>query len=302
MTTAVKTAGSTADVATALAARIAGFELESGAILIQVPQVPLELIEPEVAKSRGYFAYPPHALFYLSATFRGLGLETRLLDLNFVFLGYREYDLVEATGGRALVVAPGSGLGILSKEDWSSHHRPTPLAAIPEALRARVEDGELLIYSKTNAMSTVHRRARMDYIGVRRLGPDGTVIGEARMVGLFTSKAYMEPASATPVLAGKLRRILEAEDLFEGSHDYKAATQIFESFPKDELFAAPVNVLTADPHERQGWAPRRFVDGPEPDRDRRVRRPLSCRRCGGATSCVLTASPICSTRRAPTVA
>ena len=41
-----------------------------------------------------------------------------LLDLNFVFLGYREYDLVEATGGRALVVAPGSGLGILSKEDW----------------------------------------------------------------------------------------------------------------------------------------------------------------------------------------
>ena len=166
-----------------------------------------------------------------------------LLDLNFVFLGYGEYDLVEATGGRALVVAPGSGLGILSKEDWSSHHRPTPLAAIPEALRARVEDGELLIYSKTNAMSTVHRRARMDYIGVRRLGPDGTVIGEARMIGLFTSKAYMEPASATPVLAGKLRRILEAEDLFEGSHDYKAAVAIFESFPKDELFAAPVDDL-----------------------------------------------------------
>jgi len=86
VTTAVKTAGSSADVATALAARIAGFELEGGAVLIQVPQVPLELIEPDVAKSRGYFAYPPHALFYLAATFRGLGIETRLLDLNFVML------------------------------------------------------------------------------------------------------------------------------------------------------------------------------------------------------------------------
>ena len=58
-----------------------------------------------------------------------------LLDLNFVFLGYREYDLVDAPGGRALVVAPGSGLGILAKEDWSSHHRPTPLASIPEGVR-----------------------------------------------------------------------------------------------------------------------------------------------------------------------
>lgn len=86
MTTALKTAGSAADVANALARRMAGFELEGGAVLIQVPQVPLELIEPEVARSRGYFAYPPHALFYLAATFRGLGLETRLLDLNFVTL------------------------------------------------------------------------------------------------------------------------------------------------------------------------------------------------------------------------
>lgn len=86
MTTAVKTAGNTADVTAALAARTAGFALEGAAVLIQVPQVPLELIEPDVAKSRGYFAYPPHALFYLAATFRGLGIETRLLDLNFVTL------------------------------------------------------------------------------------------------------------------------------------------------------------------------------------------------------------------------
>ena len=58
------------------------------------------------------------------------------------------------------------------------------------------------------------------------------------MVGLFTSKAYVEPASKTPLLHRKLTQILEAEDLFEGSHDYKAVVSIFESFPKDELFAA----------------------------------------------------------------
>ncbi|HXF72813.1 MAG TPA: NAD-glutamate dehydrogenase [Actinomycetota bacterium] len=161
-----------------------------------------------------------------------------LLDDNFVFLGYREYELVDTPEGRALRVVPGSGLGILSKPGWSSYERPVPLARIEPNLRARIEGGDQLIYSKTNRPSTVHRRARMDYIGVRRVSPEGRVVGECRMVGLFTSKAYMEPASKTPLLGRKLRRILEAEDLYEGSHDYKAVVAIFESFPKDELFAA----------------------------------------------------------------
>jgi NAD-specific glutamate dehydrogenase len=66
-------------------------------------------------------------------------------------------------------------------------------------LRRRIEDGDLLVFSKTNAYSTVHRRARMDYIGVRHVSPDGEIVGEARMIGLFTSKAYMEPAAKTPL-------------------------------------------------------------------------------------------------------
>ena len=138
---------------------------------------------------------------------------------------------------------PGSGLGILSKLDWSAYEQPVPLDTIEPNLRARIEGGDLLIYSKTNRPSTVHRRARMDYIGVRKVSAEGRIIGETRMVGLFTSKAYSEPASKTPLLHRKLEQILDAEDLYEGSHDYKAVVTIFESFPKDELFAAPTDEL-----------------------------------------------------------
>ena len=63
------------------------------------------------------------------------------------------------------------------------------------------------------------------------------------MIGLFTTKAYAEPASESPLLHRKLQRVLAAEDLIEGSHDYKAAVALFESFPKDELFAAPTEDL-----------------------------------------------------------
>jgi glutamate dehydrogenase len=166
-----------------------------------------------------------------------------LLDLNFIFLGYREYALVDLPEGRALAAVPGSGLGILSKLTWSAYERPVLLETIEPNLRARIQGGDLLIYSKTNRSSTVHRRARMDYIGVRRVSAEGRIVGETRMIGLFTSKAYMEPASKTPLLHRKLHQIVEAEDLFEGSHDHKAVVSIFESFPKDELFAASPDEL-----------------------------------------------------------
>ncbi len=157
-----------------------------------------------------------------------------LLQDHFIFLGYREYRIDE----ESICVVPGSGLGILADEASSKFARPQPLASLPEDRRKRALEGDLLIVSKTNRLSTVHRRVRMDYVGVRKVSADGRITGEARMLGLFTTKAYAEPASQTPLLNRKLRQILRREDLIEGSHDYKAAVSLFDSFPKDELFSA----------------------------------------------------------------
>ena len=162
-----------------------------------------------------------------------------LLRGNFVLLGAREYEIKDD----AYRCIPGSGLGILADEERSAYSTPVPLSELPEALRNLALGGELLIVDKANARAPVHRRERMDYVGVRRVTPDGELAGEARLLGLFTTKAYQEAASETPVLHRKLRRVLEAEDLIEGSHDYKAAVALFDAFPKDELFAAPVDDL-----------------------------------------------------------
>ena len=105
-------------------------------------------------------------------------------------------------------------------------------------LRERIEGGDLLLISKTNRPSRVHRRARMDSIDLKRIDGRGAVVGEIRLIGLFTSLVYLEQAARTPLLRRKLRRIVAAEDLIEGSHDYKATVSVFESFPRDELFQA----------------------------------------------------------------
>ncbi|MPZ54083.1 MAG: NAD-glutamate dehydrogenase, partial [Acidimicrobiia bacterium] len=62
----------------------------------------------------------------------------------------------------------------------------------------------------------------------------------------YTSRAYMEPASKTPILQRKLDKILVAEDLIEGSHDHKAVIQLFEGFSKHDLFAAPTEALRSE--------------------------------------------------------
>ncbi len=162
-----------------------------------------------------------------------------LLRGNFVLLGAREYEIRDD----AYRCVPGSGLGILADEERSAYNTPVPLSSLSDALRELALNGELLIVDKANARSPVHRHERMDYVGVRRVTADGEMAGEARLLGLFTTKAYAEPASETPVLHRKLRRVLDAEDLIEGSHDYKSAVSLFDTFPKDELFAAPVEDL-----------------------------------------------------------
>ena len=168
-----------------------------------------------------------------------------LTDDNFIYLGYREYEATEVDGQAAAGIVPGSGLGLLSDEARSRYAQPVPVAELDESMRERIFGGPLVIVSKTNAETTIHRKARMDYIGVKRVDAGGEVVGELRLIGLFTSKAYAESARQIPLVRRKLESIMQWEDLIAGSHDYKAVVALFDSFPKDELFAASASELRA---------------------------------------------------------
>ncbi|MCY3807975.1 MAG: NAD-glutamate dehydrogenase [Gemmatimonadetes bacterium] len=170
-----------------------------------------------------------------------------LRDGGFVFLGYRSYNVdrpSDETGSVAL--EPGSGLGVLRDDSSSSFATPVALSELPAETRELALSGPLLIISKTNAQSTVHRNARMDYIGVKKLDRDGAIAGEHRFLGLFTSQAYHESAQEIPILRLKLQKILERAGAGEGSHDYKEIITIFSSLPKEELFLASSDEIAQD--------------------------------------------------------
>ena len=167
-----------------------------------------------------------------------------LKDGSFVYLGYREYDFrLDEEKRKVATVVRGSGLGILRREEDSSIWTPTPIDQFPSDIRTRALYGPLLLVSKANSESRVHRRARMDYVGVKKLNDAGDVVGERRFLGLFTWQAYQESAGAIPILRRKLERVLKAANVPEDSHDHKTIVALFNEMPLEELFLVSVEDL-----------------------------------------------------------
>ena len=171
-----------------------------------------------------------------------------LVDDNYVFLGYREYEIAARQGVRFLQARTDSVQGILRKVETSSYRKPVPLDEIPDDFRERLISSPLLLVTKSNAESTVHRPVRMDYVGIKRIDESGQAAGEKRFLGLFTSKAHSTPVDAIPILRRKLKQVLALDDAVEGSHDFKQIVTIFNSTPREELFWPDVQQLHRDVH------------------------------------------------------
>ncbi len=168
-----------------------------------------------------------------------------LVQGGFVFLGFRRYLVSGDDGAARFVLDPGTELGIMREDDESRFRTSVPLDELSPARRKLFFEGPPLVIGKTQAESHVHRRRPMDSVSIRRVDGFGRVVAFDNFVGLFTSKAYAEEAQHIPVLRAKLREVLASEGATPGSHDYKEIVSAFNSFPKDELFRAPVAELRA---------------------------------------------------------
>ena len=123
----------------------------------------------------------------------------------------------------------GSGLGVLRLRELSPFK---PLR--PKAI-AIARSPDPLILTKANSRSTVHRPAYLDYIGVKRFGDRGEVVGEYRFLGLYTRSAYRTSAQEIPLLRGKVEAVLARAELPPASHDEKRLLEILETFRRDVL-------------------------------------------------------------------
>ncbi len=200
-----------------------------------------------VAEARGLAAE------LVAAAPRGVGSDqvSAAIDLlnwlaadHFTFLGYRKYRLVgsqadpEALG---LVEEPGSGLGLLRSERAES----SSFAELPPTVRQKALEPRLLIVTKANRRSTVHRPVYLDYVGIKVFDRTGRVVGEHRFIGLLSSLAYTQSVETIPVVSRKVRQVRETLGFSRGSHGGRDLMAFLENFPRDELFAIDTTELTS---------------------------------------------------------
>lgn len=156
-----------------------------------------------------------------------------LEDHHFTFLGVRDYELVKKGKETILQVVPNTGLGVL-RENISKSIDRNCSAMTPEA-QELTRSSHILIMSKTNTLASVHRDAYTDYIGIKRFDKNGHVIGERRIIGLYTSAAYHTNPKHIPFLRLKVKTIMENSKLNPRSHAGKFLLNILETLPRDDL-------------------------------------------------------------------
>ncbi|TGQ90024.1 NAD-glutamate dehydrogenase [Mesorhizobium sp. M8A.F.Ca.ET.208.01.1.1] len=166
-----------------------------------------------------------------------------LRDDNFTFLGMREFKYTGGEESGNLERSEKPGLGILTDPDVLVLRRGTEAVTTTPEIRAFLHGPEPLIVTKANAKSLVHRRIYLDYIGVKTYTAKGTLAGELRIVGLFTSTAYTRSVMKIPYLRSKAETIIAKSGFDRHDHSGKALINVLESYPRDELFQVPVPIL-----------------------------------------------------------
>src|SRR5215471_13512724 len=158
-----------------------------------------------------------------------------LADNHFTFLGSRDYVFKDEGEGR-LDARYDTGLGLLTDSEARVVRRGADRSSLTPDLREFFMQPAPLVITKSSTRSVVHRRAHMDYIGIKKFDGNGKLIGERRFVGLFTSTAYSQLAGEIPLLRKKIAQVLEGSGLPLAGHDGKSLAHILDTFPRDELF------------------------------------------------------------------
>ncbi|KKO46583.1 NAD-glutamate dehydrogenase [Arsukibacterium ikkense] len=158
---------------------------------------------------------------------------------NFTLLGYREYKINPVKGDYKISGLDASSLGLMRR----SESRDLMLSELPDTGRKQALSPTVLVLTKTNNKSRVHRPAYIDYVGIKQFDKDGKVTGEHRFIGLYSSSLYNNSAADIPLLKSKLARVMAMSEFATGTHAYKALLNILETYPRDELIQASAEEL-----------------------------------------------------------
>jgi len=164
-----------------------------------------------------------------------------LHDNHFVFLAYREYEIIKHEDEFGFRAIPGTGLGIL--RDSIVQVPDDHVIPIAEQAFKVINTKQPLMITKATSKATVHRPVFMDYIGIKQYNDSGEVIGEKRFLGLYSSTAYFCLLNEIPMISTKIQKLQKRFSFKQGSHRARTLAFTLQSLPRDEVFQASFDSL-----------------------------------------------------------
>lgn len=148
-----------------------------------------------------------------------------LIKDNFTFLGYEELKVEQKGQRKTIKPVKGMTYGLLKSGRLSSQ------------VDCDFYDNESIVsFAKAGERSTVHRPAYPDYISIKQLNEHGDVVGEARILGLYTSPVYHQSPHHIPLLRKKVKQVIARSRIHPKSHHGKELNQVLQVLPREELF------------------------------------------------------------------
>ncbi|EGN75792.1 NAD-specific glutamate dehydrogenase [Idiomarina sp. A28L] len=164
-----------------------------------------------------------------------------LADDNFTLVGYRSYSVNATEGDYEIVQDKGSSLGLLKNSERSDARQLSKMGKL--ARSTALSSDEILLLTKANTRSRVHRPAHSDYIGIKRFNDNGEVIGEDRFIGLYAASFYNDSVMDIPLVKDKVETVLANSRYARGTHASKALLNIMQTYPRDEIVQSSIEDL-----------------------------------------------------------
>ncbi|WP_210394607.1 NAD-glutamate dehydrogenase [Motiliproteus sediminis] len=168
-------------------------------------------------------------------------LEWLLAD-NFTFLAYDEVELSGSGDELALARIKDSELGTLRVRGNKGKGRKA-LQGLRDNERVFIQTTDPVMFGKDGFRSRVHRPVYRDLVVVKRYDDSGSVIGEQRFYGLYTSPVFAVSPRTIPLLRRKVAWVVEQAGFEPGGHSSKELAQVIKDLPREELFLTPAAAL-----------------------------------------------------------
>ncbi len=163
-----------------------------------------------------------------------------LVQDNFVFLGYSEFDVSDSEGEATASPRDKTNLGIARMHGDASDDDP---GALPISAAVWLQSNRTIFLGKGGREADIHRPGKIDHIGLCLRDPASGDRWLALFSGLYTHKALTEDLSRIPLLKEKLDQVLREEAAVAGSHLQRKLESAFRSVPVEYLFGAEVDSI-----------------------------------------------------------